>query len=189
MASDRFLTDDFPMLATERLVLSKLATADIPQIVRLASNANVSAYTTNLPYPYFERDAIYWLNLAEQGFRQDTNLVLAIRQSSQLLIGGISLTISAAHRRAEIGYWLGEEFWNQGYVTEATRALIAYAFTDMNLHRLTSTHFAGNPASGRVMQKAGMTHEGELQDQLLKDAVYHSLIQYGVINPSDTSEQ
>ncbi len=185
MSTPRILPEVPPILTGQRLVLSKLTATDLPRIVLLAADPRVSAYTVNLPHPYRERDAIFWLNLAEQGFLRDTHLILAIRRADDgLLLGGIGLTINAAHRRAVLGYWLGHPFWNQGLVTEAARTVVQYGFTDLEFHRLTATHLAGNPASGRVLQKAGMHYEGKLRDHLIKDGVYHSLVQYGLINPA-----
>lgn len=171
----------FPQLQTERLLLSQLTANDIPQIIHLAANKRISDYTLNLPFPYQENDAIFWLNLANQGFKNGTHLILAVRQKgNHSFMGGIGLTIEQRFNRAEIGYWLGEPFWNQGYMSEATKALIRFGFDMLGLHKLTSSHFALNPASGKVMQKCGMKKEGELEDHIRKDSVYHTLILYGL---------
>ena len=174
------LPNEVPIITTDRLRLSRLTRMDVPRIVALASDPRVSAFTLNLPYPYTERDAVYWLNLAEEGFRTGDRLILAIRAlGDDSLLGGISLTLTTSHRRAEIGYWLGYPSWNRGYVTEAVTALVEYSFTALKLHRLTSSHLAGNPASGRVLQKAGLLYEGALKDHIYKAGNYHTLLLYG----------
>ncbi len=171
----------FPAIETARLRLGELQPGDIPHIVRYAANPRIAARTLNLPSPYTEKDAVYWINLANQGFKNGTHFIFAIRnKAGNDFIGGIGLTLEQRFNRAEVGYWLGEPFWNKGYVTEATGAVIRFGFESLGLNKITSSHFAQNPASGRVMQKNGMTREGELKEHIRKDNVYHTLILYGL---------
>lgn len=82
--------EQFPTIETARLILSELHAADIPQIVACAANKNIASNTLNLPDPYSEKDAIYWINLANQGFKQKTQFIFAIRRKDPAsFIGGI----------------------------------------------------------------------------------------------------
>jgi RimJ/RimL family protein N-acetyltransferase len=171
----------FPTLETERLRLSALKATDISTIVQLANNVNIARYTRNLPYPYFEKDAIFWLNLAHQGIQGGSKLVVAIRdKASDEFMGGTGLHINERHHRAELGYWIGEPFWGKGYVTEAAKAMIDYAFDKLNLNRVQAHHMKENVGSGRVMQKAGLLYEGEMVEHEFKSGVYHTLVAYGI---------
>jgi RimJ/RimL family protein N-acetyltransferase len=171
----------FPEIETARLRLTELRSGDIPRIVQLAANPRVSDYTLNLPFPYAEKDAIYWLNLAHQGYANGTHFIFAIRvKPENAFIGGIGLTLERRFNRAEAGYWLGEPYWNRGYATEALAAIIPFGFDTLGLHKITSSYLAQNPASGRVMEKCGMHREGELKEHLCKGATYHTLIVYGL---------
>ncbi len=105
---------------------------------------------------------------------------MTLRDSGEL-IGGVGLIITSAHRRAEIAYWLGVPYWNQGYMTEAASALVEYGFTKMSLHKITASHFARNPASGRVMQKLGMTQEGLLRQDVHKGDGFEDMVLYGLL--------
>jgi RimJ/RimL family protein N-acetyltransferase len=173
--------EQFPQIETERLLLSRLQAVDIPAIVQYAANQKISRFTGNLPFPYTEKDAVYWLNQANQGFKNKTQIILGIRlRPEPVFTGGIALTIDPGHNRAEIGYWLAEPFWNNGYTTEAARAIIRFGFDQLGLQKLTSSHLALNPASGRVLLKSGMRKEGELQEHILKNSVYHTLVLYGL---------
>ena len=173
--------DEFPKIETERLFLGELKAADIPAIVKHASNKNISDFTLNLPFPYSEKDAIYWINLANQGFKDGTNIIFGIkRKSDNQFIGGIGLTIARIFNRAEIGYWIAEPFWGKGYATEATRSIIKYGFEHLDLNKFTSSYLAKNPASGKVMKKSGMTKEGELKEHVHKASEYHDLIVFGL---------
>lgn len=97
------------------------------------------------------------------------------------LIGGLGLSVAPRHRRAELAYWLGVSYWNQGYMTEAVGALVNYGFTKLGLHKITASHFARNPASGRVMQKIGMTQEGLLRQDVCKGKSFEDLVLYGLL--------
>jgi RimJ/RimL family protein N-acetyltransferase len=99
-----------------------------------------------------------------------------------VLIGAIGLDATVRHQRAELGYWIGVPYWGSGYCTEAAIAMIRYGLDVMNYHKITSAHMECNPASGRVMGKAGMRQEGILIDQVIKDGRYRTMIVYGIID-------
>lgn len=171
----------FPILETERLVLNELRAGDIPRIVKFASAKEITQYTLNIPHPYAEKDAIYWLNMAYQGFKEGTQQVFAIRLKPDLeFIGGIGLIITRRFHRAEIGYWVGKPFWNEGYTSEAMKAVIEHGFQKLNLNKIYAIHLYENPASGKVMEKNGMQREGLLKEHVFKDGTYYDVVQYGM---------
>ncbi len=171
----------FPRLETERLILSELQTTDIHQIVMYASNKKVSEFTVNIPFPYSEKDATYWINSAYQGFNNRTQFIFAIRlKGLNDFIGGIGVTVTPQNLRAEIGYWLAEPFWNKGLMTEATGATISFSFTSLGVNKITATHFEINTSSGKVMTKCGMHKEGVLKEHIFKNSVFHNLVVYGL---------
>ena len=89
-------------------------------------------------------------------------LAIAERQSDTLL-GCITIDVHKYFRRAELSYWVSIPYRNKGYATEAVSAIIRYGFTDLGLVRIQAFHSVGNPASGRVLEKAGMKYEGTLR--------------------------
>ncbi|MEN0002913.1 MAG: GNAT family protein [Bacteroidota bacterium] len=180
--------ETYPSLSTERLVLNQPQVKDIPSIVQHVGNPNVSFNLLNVPHPYHELDAVFWINQANQSFKDGSKYVFAIRLKKNLeLIGGMGLHVNKKHKRAELGYWLQEESWGQGLTTEAATAVIAFGFETLQLHKVMAIHVTSNPASGRVMQKIGMRKEGELKGHIQKNGVYQDIVQYGVIRPSSSS--
>ncbi len=180
--------NQLPEIKTERLILTELKAEDIKDIVKYASNKNISDYTLNLPHPYSEKDAIYWINLAHQGLKSGTSYIFAIRLIGEnKFVGGIGLGIEKRFNRAEIGYWIAEPFWRKGIATEATKAIIEFGFNGLGLNKLTSSHLAKNPASGKVMQNSGMKKEGELKEHILKKTEYHDLVLYGITKSEKSS--
>ena len=175
-----------PTLTTERLLLSPLRAADIPLIIAYAGNPNIARYTQYIPYPYQEADAIYWLNLANIGYKNGTHHVFAIRNpENEAFMGGMGLTVNQAHNKASVGYWLAEQFWGEGYCTEALRAVLRYGLEEVGLNKINASYLAVNGASGRVMEKAGMIKEGVQRKDMLKNGVYHDHVCYGML-ASDT---
>ena len=138
----------------------------------LAKYANNRKVWLNLrdrfPHPYSGRDAEVWIHLALNQ-TPETNFAIG---SDREVIGGIGLQLQEdVHRRsAEIGYWLGEPFWGRGIATEALRAVTEYAFANFDLIRLYAGVLAWNPASCRVLEKAGYTCEARLRSNVTKDA-------------------
>ncbi|MEM1327865.1 MAG: GNAT family protein [Bacteroidota bacterium] len=173
--------EHFPTLETERLRLSKLKVADIPTIIQLANNINIAKYTQNLPNPYFEKDAVFWINLAHQSIQNGSKVILAIRnKATDAFMGGMGLHVNSQHHRAELGYWIGEPFWGKGFVTEAVHTMMKYGFNELNLHRIHAHYVKENVGSGRVMEKVGMKREGELLEHQYKYGVYHTIVAYGI---------
>ncbi len=172
-----------PTIRTERLVLRPFRPGDAAQVQALAGAREVYATTENVPHPYEDGMAEEWIASLGAKFEAGEQVSLAVTLSEGgALVGSITLRVAAAHRRASLGYWIGVPWWGRGYATEAAIAMIRYGFDELGLHRITAQHMSGNPASGRVMVKAGMQREGELVDEVLKDGAFHSLVVYGIVN-------
>ena len=86
------------------------------------------------------------------------------------------------HCRCELGYCSGSRFWNKGIMSEAVRAVIGFLFKEVGMHRVVAQHDPSNPASGRVMEKCGMTLEGQLRHQVrYRNGEYADLVCYGIL--------
>lgn len=173
-----------PLLGTERLILRPFIIRDAPRVRELAGTLAVTDTTLNIPYPYGDGIAETWIAAHAEAFRQRRALILAIvpRGERDLIAGAVSLQITTAHDRAELGYWLGETYWGRGYVTEAARELMRYGFEELGLHRVGCHHMVRNPASGRVMQKLGMTFEGRRRGIYKKGDAYEDCDFYGLLH-------
>lgn len=171
-----------PTLYSQRLVLRPLTVADAPAIHALVSAYEVALNTLSIPHPYPEGAAASWISGHQADYDAGREITWGIcaREDGRVL-GVISLRPVVAHRHGEIGYWLGVPYWNQGYMTEAARAVLNYAFEKMELDRVYATHFARNPASGRVMEKIGMSREGCLRQHVLRWGVPQDLVYYGIL--------
>jgi len=173
-----------PTLRTPRLVLRPFRPDDAPAVQRLAGERDVAASTLTVPHPYPDGAAGEWIATHVTAWAEQRVLTLAVTTSGDdALVGAVGLALAMADRRAELGYWIGIPWWNLGYATEASRAMIDFGFTSLGLHRIMARHMARNPASGRVMQKLGMQREGVLREHILKWGVFEDLVVYALLAP------
>lgn len=112
-----------------------------------------------------------------------------VPEQENTVAGAINLhAIDDFHESAEIAYVLGRRFWSKGYMTEALRAVIRFGFETMLLNRIYGDHFVTNPASGRVMQKAGMRFEGVMRQKYRGKQGFEDTACYAVLR-GDLPEQ
>jgi len=169
-------------IKTERLLLRKLFASDAERIEKLAGDYDVAKTTLNVPHPYPKGSAIDFIErccLAEE--KKSIAAFAMVEKKSQLFIGLINLNLSTPHKRGELAYWIGKDDWGKGYGTEAVKALIAYGFRTLHLHRIYAAAFTRNPGSWRVMEKAGLTYEGTLRQHVARLGEFHDLVYYGLL--------
>jgi len=97
------------------------------------------------------------------------------------------LIITTEHRRAEIGYWLGQEYRGKAYMIEAARAVLRYAFKSLELETVTAHHLRPNTSSGKVMQKLGMKYEGCRRKFYFHRGEYVDIIMYSILKEEFTA--
>jgi RimJ/RimL family protein N-acetyltransferase len=173
---------DSPKIETDRLLLKFFELKDAERIRELAGDKDVSDTTLNIPYPYERGMAEEWISTREIKFESGESVHFAIiLKSTQELIGAIGLVIDKGFNRGELGYWIGKAYWNRGYATEGSRAVLEYGFNQLLLHKITASHFARNPSSGKVLCKIGMKKEGSLKKHVIKGNAYEDLVVYGLL--------
>jgi len=172
----------YPTLHTERLILRPFTLGDADDVQRLAGDPAVASTTLNIPHPYEDGLAEEWISTHQEKSDLGIGATFAVTlRDGGTLIGCIGLIINQRHDRGTLGYWIGKPWWNTGYCTEAARAALRYGFEELGLNRVVATHVARNPASGRVMQKIGMTHEGCLRQHVKKGKGFEDLEYYAIL--------
>ena len=166
---------------TTRLLLRPLEIIDVEVVQRLAGSREVAAGTF-LPHPMDRQAAHDWVMERVKGQAAGTGVTFAITlEETGAVIGSIGMELVPAHEQGRLTYWLGRAYWNRGYGTEAVAALMEYGFDRLKLHRIYAPHFHTNPASGRVLQKVGMTHEGRLREHYLRFGHRVDVELYGIL--------
>ncbi|MCM2324255.1 MAG: GNAT family N-acetyltransferase [Oligoflexia bacterium] len=171
-----------PSIETKRLVLRPFRLEDAKEVQRLAGHPRVAATTAAIPHPYPDGAAEEWISEHGAWYEERRSVTLAVElKAGGALIGCIDLLgVSANHARAEMGYWIGVDYWNQGYCTEAAAALVGYGFEQLGLNKVTARHIVFNPSSGKVMLKVGMKQEGLLREDFFRDGAFYDMCVYGI---------
>jgi [ribosomal protein S5]-alanine N-acetyltransferase len=141
---------------------------DAESLARHANNRKIWLAVRDLfPHPYTTQDAREFL---QRTISEQPAMKFCI-EIEGAAVGGIGVHPGEdVHRHtATMGYWLGEEFWGRGVMTEAVTAVTDFCFENFLLRRISAEVFANNPASARVLEKAGFTFEGRLKNNVLKD--------------------
>ena len=169
-------------LSLKSCTIRDWALADAESLVRHANNRNIWIHLRDrFPHPYHDSHARQFLErMTQQNFS-----VWAIEVDGEAA-GGIGLEPLTDVERvsAEIGYWLGEQHWNRGIMTEALRAVTAAAFDRYGLLRIFALPFADNPGSIRVLEKAGYVVEGRLRQSAIKDGVVRDQVLFATYRPT-----
>ncbi len=154
----------YPRIETRRLLLRAFSLDDAADVQRLAGEREVAATTLRIPHPYDDGVAEAWIATHRAELDEGTTLSLAItRNDTGELVGAVSLMqINDEHGHAELGYWIGKPFWQQGLATEAARAVVEFGFAQLGLDKIHAHCLAGNSGSVRVLEKIGMRREGYL---------------------------
>lgn len=163
-------------------MLRDLSKDDAPSLVRYANNRKIWINLRDaFPYPYTLDDAEAFLSRVMQSI---PGTFFAIATDTEA-IGSIALTPGQdVHRfTAELGYWLAEPFWGKGIMTQAVRTLSEYAFKELGIHRIFAEPYTRNPASARVLEKAGFVLEGIIMENAFKDGRFLDQFIYAKLNP------
>ena len=158
---------------------------DGPALVRAADNKEIAKWLTDLfPHPYTEKDALSFItacrNMPETA---QMNRAIVIDGNAA---GSVSLSFASDIRTgtAELGYWLSEDYWGQGIMTEAVRRLLAEALSSVPLRRIEAHIFAGNGRSAQVLLNNGFHLESVLEKAIIKYGVVQDEELY-VLLPGD----
>jgi ribosomal-protein-alanine N-acetyltransferase len=155
-------------LKLERCTIRPWRLDDAESLARYANNRKIwLGVRDRFPHPYTIQDAHEFLQRARTE-EPDMKFCIEIEGAA---VGGIGLHPGEdVHRyTATVGYWLGEEFWGCGVMSEAVTAVIDFCFDNFPLRRISAEVFANNPGSARVLEKAGFSFEGRLKHYVLKE--------------------
>ena len=153
---------------------------DAAEVARHANNRNVWLQLRDyFPHPYSVDDARRFIAFAAGGEPQ-TAFALTVGDAP---VGAIGVTLRDDVERcsAEIGYWLGEQYWGRGIATRSLAGFTPYAFETYGVERLYGIPFANNAASCRVLEKAGYRLEGRMRRSAIKDGTVQDQLLYAIL--------
>lgn len=170
-----------PNLETPRMVLRKLVPRDASDMYEYSSNSNVTRFLTWTEHEslrYTKQYIRYIISRYRTGDFLDWGIVL---KSNDKMIGTCGLTsIDTENSRAEIGYVLNPDYWNNGYASEAVRAVIEYLFNVIGVNKVEARIMTGNLPSASVLKKCGLRFEGCLKQELFVKGRYVDVEHFGI---------
>lgn len=164
-------------LESERLILRKFKLTDASDVFLYASDIVVTEYLTWPPHRNKKETA----QILKDYFIDKPGVYAIELKSKNICIGSIELRLVPEHDKAALGYVLNRQYWQRDFMTEALKNIVSFSFEKLKLNRLEATHYVGNEASGRVMQKSGLVYEGTgLKEVKIKDK-YHDVVHYAIL--------
>ena len=175
------------LLTAGEFQIRDLEDQDVASITRYANNPRVAGVLRDLfPHPYFEKDARIFISLTNA---ETPRKAFAIANDEEAIgVVGYIPGQDVYRFSAEIGYWIGEPFWGRGIMTNVVKVFSDFLFETFDYNRLFACIFSSNPASGRVLEKAGYFREAIIKahviknGQLLDEHVY-SKLRPGLLTP------
>lgn len=145
-----------PVLVTERLVMRPPHIDDLEELIALADNRKVAEMLARMPNPYGEVEGKRFIEMTASS--EEAIYALTLGDSGRFIgCAGLNMT----ERGLELGYWIGEPYWNKGFATEAAHALVDHAFRATTISALHVSCRVINPASRRVIHKCGFQYAGQ----------------------------
>jgi [ribosomal protein S5]-alanine N-acetyltransferase len=170
-------------LQTARLTLRPLLPEDAGPLISLAGDRAIADTTISVPHPFTSEHARAWIS--QYGRAEPASLhryFAVILRSEQALIGVVALRdIDREHSQAELSFWIGRPYWGRALATEAAAAVLAFAFGDLQLNRVTAYHMVRNAASRRVLTRLGFQGEGLLRQRVRKWGVFEDVLAYALL--------
>jgi [ribosomal protein S5]-alanine N-acetyltransferase len=177
-----FKFSSFPIIETERLILREHTEDDLPQLFELRSNREIMK---NIDKPSFQdmQEARDQLERMRNGYATSTGLSWGItlkKNGDDKVIAGCGLwRIIREHYRAEIGYAVLPQYWNQGIISEAIKAVCEFGFEKVGLHSIEANLSTGNIRSARVLEKNGFIKEAHFKENHYYDGKFVDTFTYG----------
>lgn len=171
----------FPVLHTERLDLIEIKGEHLDDLFRLFGNYRVTQFYNIVPLVQKEEAQ----KLIDH-FRNRFAAGAAIRWGIALkghsdIIGTLGFNNYTPQHRANIGYDLQPQYWNQGFISEALKPVVAYGFRELGINRIEAEVMPGNHASEKVLQKLGFVKEGLLRDWMFWNGRHYDMVMYSLL--------
>ena len=171
------------MLETARLTLRPFRASDVDDVFRYASDGEVSRFVLWDRHETRDDTQRFLDWVLGQYARGDLPSWGIVQKASGHVVGSIGYGWhEASHARAEVGYVLARDCWGKGLMTEAVRAVLGHAFGTLKLHKVVAHCHVQNASSRRVLEKAGMRHEGRLYEHLYVKGTYWDIDLMGIVD-------
>lgn len=171
-----------PPLETPRLLLRPLKMSDSQDVFAYSRDPEVARHVLWDAHETIGQTRAYLRYILKQYRNGEPSTYGIVLKDTGRVVGTIGfMWLNTENRSTEIGYSLARSCWNRGLMTEAVRAVLGMAFDTLKLHRVEAQHETDNPASGRVMLKAGMRREGTMRGRLWNKGKFVDVEVYAIL--------
>ena len=171
-----------PQVETPRLLLRRMTLRDAPDMYAYSRDREVARYVLWTAHESVWETKAYIRWCIQQYRMGAPSSWCMVAKATGRVVGTIGfMNWQPEHASVEVGYSLARSCWNQGLMTEALEAVLQECFTTMHMNRVEAQHFTANPASGRVMAKCGMTHEGTLRNRICNKGKYMDVEMWAIL--------
>ncbi|MEO5952865.1 MAG: GNAT family N-acetyltransferase [Chloroflexia bacterium] len=170
------MLEDWPTLETERLILRRMRMEDMEDIFEYASDPEVTRYVVFETHQTLDDTKVFLERVLSRGLESGVLTFAVELKETRRVIGNCSIwEVDDRSKRAEVGYAINSAYRGKGYAPEALRAVIDLGFGVLRLNRIAGLAMLDNPASVRVMEKAGMRYEGTLREYMMIKGRFYDL--------------
>lgn len=172
----------FPNLASERLHFRKLTNNDAPEVLKLRGNTKTMKF---IPRPILTTidEALAHIKMINDKIDENLDINWAVTEKNNTNCIGIMgfFHTQPEHFRTELGYMIQPKYWGKGYVTEAVKTLLDFAFNTLNFHSVEAVIDARHTASERVLQKNGFRKEAHFVEDFFYNNEFTDTVKYGLL--------
>jgi RimJ/RimL family protein N-acetyltransferase len=166
------------------ILLRELKPSDANDLYENVKDKAVVKWTLRIPHPYPRNGAVKFIKTCNANFKKKNSYTFGIVvKEIGKVVGTISLKdVDWNDRNAELGYWIGKNYWGKGYSTEAAKLITLFGFEELRLHRIYAKLFAENIPSRKVLEKAGYIFEGTFKEDRFRYGRWHDTLGFGLLN-------
>jgi RimJ/RimL family protein N-acetyltransferase len=166
-----------PFIKGKKINLRRVHRADAISIQRYANDPEVTRFLFT-PYPYTLEHAYEFIKTSHRMHRKKSGFPFGIEhKDSREIIGLIGLyRVDMLHKNAEVGFWLGRDYWGQGITKEAIRLILRYAFDEIGFERIFARVMHPNKVSLHLLESLGFKREGTMRKAVFKDGIWLDFI-------------
>lgn len=164
------------------IIIRKLRKSDAPSIYQNAKHFEIAQYTT-LPHPYKLKHAEEFIKTTRRKIRKKESYELGIEsKETRQIIGMISLmNLEHDNKNAEIGYWLGKQYWRRKIMKEAVSLILGFGFKQLKLVRIYARVMHPNITSAKLLEKLGFKYEGRMRKTTLREGKWMDDLRYSIL--------
>jgi len=174
----------FPVLETQRLILTEIKETHLNDLFQLYKDPDVTRYYNLLPFVAVS-EGLKFIEWYRERFMQGLGIrwgIVLKENKNEVLVGTLGFNNYTKNHRAVIGYDLQKQYWNQGYITEGLRAIIRFGFDQLSVNRIEAEVMPGNIASEKVLEKIGFCKEGILRQWMFWNETYYDMSMYALLH-------